>query len=126
MRDALLADARRKATAHAGKGRGNEFAAPFELLRALMKEEGVAVPRAKKGGTATTGKRGAKKAPAKKRAKTNGNGKATKANGNGKPACAARKAPPAAAAESAADPDKDKALLDAFSNAIAQAVKGAA
>ena len=119
-----LADARRKASAHAGRGRDNEFAAPFDLLRALMKEDGVAIPRAKKP---------AKKKPAKKPAKasngrparthskaTNGNGKATK--GNGKPSCKAR----AAAAEPAADPDKDKALLDAFSQAIAQAVKGAA
>jgi len=114
-----IADARRKATPYAGKDRGNEFAAPFELLRSLMKEEGVAVPRAKKP---------ARKAPAKKRTKTNGNGKAakTKANGNGKPACAARKAAPPSPAEPTADPDKDKALLDAFSQAIAQAVKGAA
>ncbi len=114
-----LADARRKATAYAGKGRGNEFAAPFELLRALMKEEGVAVPRAKK-----PAKKPARKAPAKKRAKVNGNGKAAKTNGNGGSSCGAR--PAAVAAEPAADPDKDKALLDAFSNAIAQAVKGAA
>jgi hypothetical protein len=112
-----LADARRKASAHADRGRDNEFAAPFDLLRALMKEDGVAIPRAKKP---------AKKKPAKRPAKaSNGkpartNGKATK--GNGKPSCAAR----AAADEPAADPDKDKALLDAFSQAIAQAVKGAA
>jgi len=125
-----LADARRKVSGYAGKGRDNEFAAPFELLRALMKDEGVAAPRAK-GGAATSGKSGAKKAPAKKapakkRAKTNGNGKTAKTNGNGKTACAARKAAPPAPAEPAADPDKDKALLDAFSQAIAQAVKGAA
>jgi len=113
-----IADARRKATPYAGKGRGNEFAAPFDLLRKLMKEEGVAVPRAK-----ASAKKPAKKAPAKKRAKANGNGKAAKTNGNVS-SCGAR--PAAVAPEPAADPDKDKALLDAFSQAIAQAVKGAA
>ena len=113
-----LADARRKVSSYAGKGRDNEFAAPFDLLRALMKEEGVAGPQAK----APAKKAPAKKAPAKKRAKTNGNGKAAKTNGG--TSCGARSA--AVAAEPAADPDKDKALLDAFSQAIAQAVKGAA
>ncbi len=111
-----LADARRQVSAYAGR-RENEFAAPFDLLRSLMKEEGVAVPRTKK--------------PAKKRAKSNGkpakangNGKPAKANGNGGASCGARTG--AVAAEPAADPAKDKALLDAFSQAIAQAVKGAA
>ena len=109
-----LADARRKASAHAGR-RDNEFAAPFELLRTLMKEEGVAIPKAKAGGTATIGKPEATKLP-----------KPAKTTGNVKPACAARKVAPATPAESAADPVKDQALLNAFSNAIAQVVKGAA
>jgi hypothetical protein len=112
-----LADARHRASAYAGR-RDNEFAAPFDLLRTLMKEEGVAIPRAK-APTKT-------KAPVKKAAKTNGNGKPAKANGNGKPTCAARKAAPSAPAEPAADPVKDQALLNAFSSAIAQVVKGAA
>ncbi len=111
-----LADARHKASTYAGR-RDNEFAGPFELLRSLMKEEGIAVPKAK--------------APAKKLAKRNGNGKpakangkTAKANGNGGSSCASRPAEPAA--EPAADPVKDQALLDAFSSAIAQVVKGAA
>ena len=104
-----LADARHKASTYAGR-RDNEFAGPFELLRSLMKEEGVAIPKAK--------------APAKKPTKTNGNGKAAKSNG--KPACASRAATAASPADPAVDPTKDKALLDAFSQAIAQAVKGAA
>jgi len=115
-----LADARRVVAGYGAKARDNEFSEPFGLLRKLMKEEGLTIPRAKapakKGGTATNGKRRAKK--------TNGKATRAKANGNGKPACAA---PPAAAPVTpAADPDKDKALLDAFSQAIAQAVKGAA
>jgi len=94
----------------------------------------TATMRTTKGGAVATspGKKPAKKAPAKKApakkapAKKAPAKKRAKANGNGKPACAARKAAPPAPAEPAADPDKDKALLDAFSQAIAQAVKGAA
>jgi len=112
-----LADARHVVTGYGAKARDNEFSEPFGLLRKLMKEEGVAAPRAKKPAKKKTAKKTAKASNGKP-ARTNG--KATK--GNGKPSCAAR----AAAAEPAADPDKDKALLDAFSQAIAQAVKGAA
>ncbi len=112
-----LADARHIVTSYGVKARDNEFSKPFALLRKLMKEEGVVVPRTKK-----PAKKPAKKPPAKKRTKTNGIGKATRANGGS--SCGAR--PAAVVAEPAADPDKDKALLDAFSQAIAQAVKGAA
>ena len=97
-----LAQARRKAAPWTGRGPDNSFAAAFDLLRRLLSEEGVALPQERP------------RAPAQSKPS---NGKA-KGHGNGRTA--------ASADLPAADPEKDRALLAAFSAAIADAVKGAA
>ncbi len=111
-----LADARRVVAPYAASAKDNEFAKPFNLLRKLMREDGVSAPKAKK-----PVKKPAKK-PTKVVAKKPASKSSRASKDNGKAKCpAAAKSP-----EPKADPDKDKALLDAFSQAIAQAVKGAA
>jgi hypothetical protein len=97
-----LAQARRKAAPWAGRGPDNPFAAAFDLLRRLLSEEGVELPKEHP------------RTPAQPKPV---NGKA-KGHGNGRTA--------ASADVPAADPEKDRALLAAFSAAIADAVKGAA
>jgi len=113
-----LSTARRVVATYSDGAADNEFAKPFNLLRKLMRDEGVTVPSEKKP-EKKTAKKTAKKATSSSRtAKDNGK----TAKGNGKVRCPAAKNK----SEPKADPDKDKALLNAFSQAIAQAVKGAA
>ncbi len=110
-----LATARSVVASYCASAADNEFAKPFNLLRKLMREEGVTVTSEKK-----PAKKTAKKATSSSSRTAKNTGKASK--GNGKVPCPAAKKK----SEPKADPDKDKALLDAFSQAIAQAVKGAA